>query len=147
MSDIRLFKIPDSRYPFPVGIVESAPLETAPAEGVDILANKVVKFMMTSIGTDALDPAYGAYMPTYTQLSRRYLPRFEMEVQQDIGRCENYIKQAEEADYTDAFLSSITLLSVSFPSTTSTEVVDVEIEILATDGSGALLHLPVSLND
>ena len=114
--------------------------DTPSATGLEVLANKVVKFLLTTKGTDGFDPEYGGVAFSGSQMSKDYLPKFRVEVQRDISRCFTFIKLSEDTSDTStcARLGSIILRGISF-STTEPGKIIVRIEIVSSDGQSALL--------
>ena len=122
--------------------MDFAGLETPCATGVEILANKVVKFLLTTKGSDALDPEYGSTAFSYTQVSKDFLQRLRIEIQRDITRCFRFIKSTESSlDISSrALLGSIILRDVSL-TVGKASGCTVKIEIVTTSGTTAILDI------
>jgi phage baseplate assembly protein W len=147
MSDIRIYTLTgvyegttkDSEYmvPTPLSDTVTTPLET--------ICGKVVKFLLTSKGSHAMNQEYGSYLTTYTQISESFLPRLHIELLDDISRCASYIKQAEKALQSDyEKLARITLKSLDYKRHTRDRI-DIHIEVVTTKRNSALLTVPVDL--
>jgi hypothetical protein len=147
MSDIRIYtltgiyegtiKRTEYMVPTPLSDTVTNPLET--------ICGKVVKFLLTSKGSHIMNPDYGSYLTTYTQISKAFLPRLQIELLDDIARCVSYIKQAEKSlpsDYEK--LSRVTLKRLDYHEHTRDRI-DIHIEVVTTKRNSALLTVPVDL--
>lgn len=106
------------------------------ASSIEILAGKVVKYLLTARGSDAFDPDYGGTAFHYTQLSEAYIPKFRLEVLDDLSRCADYIRTKSEAQLSDYDtetdrLYTINLIDIKYTILTR---IDVYIEIISTKG-------------
>lgn len=54
------------------------------ASGMEIIAGKVVKFLLTEKGSDAFNPDYGGTSMHWLQIAPQSLPQFKREVFQDV---------------------------------------------------------------
>lgn len=123
----------------------SSPLSEPGVSGIHVLANKVVKFMLTSRGSFALDKNYGAKLPTYTQMSTSFIPRVHMETSEDLRRCAQYIKKYEQGLPPGAVkLSSLRLNQIYYDAVSAPFRLDVYMTITTTDGQRALLNIQKS---
>jgi hypothetical protein len=123
----------------------SAPLSEPGVSGIHVLANKVVKFMLTSRNSFCLDKNYGSKLPTYTQMSRHFIPRVHMEVSEDLRRCAQFIKKHEHGLPPGAVkLSSLRLNQIYYNEVETPFRIDVYITITTTDGQRALLNIKKS---
>lgn len=113
------------------------------ATGIEVIANKVVKFLLTYKGTDALDPDYGGVALHYGQISEAFMPRFSMEMQNDVYRCRDFIRKTELAlPSTAEKMQNILLQDIKYNPRISPDRVDVYIEIVTTLNNRALVALP-----
>ena len=106
------------------------------AHSIEILAGKVVKYLLTAKGSDAFDPNYGGISLHHTQMSEDYLPKFRLEVLEDLANCADYIrstseKQLDDYDTESDRLYTINLIDIKYVVFTR---VDVYIEIISTNG-------------
>lgn len=112
--------------------------DSTPATSVEILANKVVKFMLTARGTDAFEPNYGGVSMHHGQICDAYLPKLRLEVLDDISRCQTYINQSESQlaanDADSERLYTIVLRDIRYNPLVTPTRVDVYIEIISTTG-------------
>ncbi|MCB5270532.1 MAG: hypothetical protein LHW56_01655 [Candidatus Cloacimonetes bacterium] len=122
--------------------MEGSLLSEAPAAAIEVLANRVVKFMLTSRGTDVFDSDYGSYLPTYTQVAQSLVPRMRLEVMDDLKRCQAYLQQADQEQDNSYKLFSLTLREFRYDPTKDRGRIDVVIEVLSVEGEKALLDLP-----
>jgi len=115
------------------------------ATRTETLANKVIKFLLTSLGTDPLDPEYGSYLPTYTQIDYNALARIFVEMQDDLVRCYRYVT-AKEKDIDDTIekLASLKLVDLIYAPESLEGVLIVKIQVLTTFNNDALLNLAVN---
>ena len=117
------------------------------ATRTETIANKVVKFLLTPYGSDALDTTYGSYLPTYTQIAQSAIPRLYIELQDDIARCTAFIKRIEKAlDDTVEKLDSLKLLKVEYAPAELRGLLLIKIEIVTTFSNNALVNIPVKTN-
>jgi len=131
ISDIRLYTV-DSVQDQGVQM-KSAYLSSTPATGLEILGNKVVKFLKTTRGSDAMDPSYGGNAFSTPQISQEYLPKFRMELENDIARCTAYIKSSEfkHRSILDR-LARITLRRIDYDPAVRPTTIHIYLEILTT---------------
>jgi len=148
--DIRLFSDTEAGGGFLYREGDSSSLFTASSiedivtSGVEIIAGKVLKFLLTSKGSDPFDKEYGAYLTSFTQISESYVPRMALEVRSDIKRCQDYITR-EEASLPDTQekLSHITLLKIDYNPKLIRDRVDIHIEIKTNKNNTAALRIKV----
>lgn len=121
-------------------------LADIPAYGVEVIANKVVKFLLTAYGSDVLDPEYGGWAFTHSQMAESYIPKFTLELQDDIARCLGYVNAAESSmDSTAEKLQAISIKSIDYNAVLTPDRLDVTLEIYTTYNRTAVLSLPRSL--
>jgi hypothetical protein len=146
--DIRLYKNTgeySTEYPASEQTA-SAALDTASATGLEVTANKVVKFLNTTYGTDALEPTYGSRALTLTQISKNYLPRFRFELEKDIERCLEYIKRAENhSAFTGDKLSKITIREIQYNDLSSPDKLNVFLIITTVSQNTAIVSIPIDI--
>lgn len=112
------------------------------ARGVECIAGKVVKYLLTQQGSDAFAPDYGGTALHVAQIAATHLPRLRLDVQADILRCVAYLSRAEQELPAGAErLQTVTLLGVDYDPAARSGGVSVRIEILTTRGNRALVAL------
>lgn len=122
------------------------PLADNPTGRMETLANKVVKFMLTSRGSDALNPSYGSYLPTYTMVSSAYLPKMQLEVQEDLHRCVKYIRDTERTLPADVErLVAVEMVDFKYDQENSRGRIDIYLRIRTSQGNNSLLTLPYDM--
>jgi phage baseplate assembly protein W len=119
----------------------------APVTSIEVIANKVVKFLLTATGSDPFEPTYGSSLMTYTQIVKGILPQIQLELIGAIARCTAYIKASEPANAPDTErLHSITLTKMVFGGEVAADVVHVYINIKTIAGNDAMLQIPIGNN-
>ena len=123
--------------------IQTEVLADAPrANGVERIAGKVVKFLLTEKGSDAFAPDYGGTALHFVQMAEAHLPRLRLDVQADIQRCIDYLCRAEQELPAGAErLQKVTLLSVEYDAEARSGGVAVRVEVLTTRGNRALVAL------
>ena len=98
MSDIKLYD-PTGNFPYDDEPIEemnnvylNSPTVTSRQQ---IIANKVLKYFLTEKGSDFLDPEYGVRSLPADQMAEEYLPKFKLELEEDIRRCVEYFRKRE----------------------------------------------------
>ena len=120
----------------------SAYLSDSPASGIEVIANKVVKFMLTSYGSDTLEPRYGSRSMSITQMSKGYLPKFRIELDKDIKRCIQYIRAAEfDLGKDNEKLSTIMLRGINYNPGITPTVINIYLEIITNKRNHALVSI------
>lgn len=117
--------------------MNSVKADSIPANGIEILAGKVVKFFLTEKGSDALEPDYGGISMHHVQLSSAYLPKLRLEILDDISRCIDYIRAGEitlpDTDVSER-IYSITLKKIVYQPTVTPGRLDVYLDIMSVAG-------------
>lgn len=136
--DIKLYTRPTQTKD--TELMHDAGLSDAAADALETLAGKVVRFLLTTKGTCALDLEYGGTAFSHNQISREFIPKLRLEVQRDITRCFKYIKSTEDPRDTSnrAKLGSIILREIMYNPYKTTGCA-VKIEIVTTTGLTSLL--------
>lgn len=130
-------------YPDVSELTSRSKADSYNATGIEVIANKVVKFLLTYKGTDALDPDYGGIALHYGQISESFMPRFSMEMQNDVQRCREFIRKTElSLPSTAEKMRNLILQDIKYNSKISPDRVDVYIEIITTSNNRALVALP-----
>lgn len=121
-----------------------AKLSGRTATRTEAIANKVVKFLLTPIGSDALDREYGSYIATYTQIAENEIPRLYIELQGDINRCLSFIK-AVERDLDDGIekLESMRIETLKYAPENIRGMLLIRIVIMTTFSNDALVNIPI----
>lgn len=103
---------------------------------IEILAGKVVKFLLTERGTDAFNPDYGGVALHHVQISEDYLPKLRLELLDDLARCKDYIVNTSEAQlaYNDTTSDRLAILKLLDLRYTTRSRIDAFIEIISTEG-------------
>lgn len=150
MLDMRLYK-PTGNYEDVQQYIEQMERvipDDPTARSIEVIAGKVVKYMLTEKGSDAFDSSYGGTSMHYQQLSPEYLPQFKREVAVDVQNCERYIKEKEESNsVTGERLHSIKLLRVEYNPYITPGRVDVYLEVFTTYGKHACVAITTRTND
>ena len=124
--------------------MDDSVLSDTPSSDIETIAGRVVKFLLTNIGTDLFDSEYGGYIPSYTQISQNDLPRIRLEIADDIDRCLTYITDSDRNDNaTGELLQSLSLKKVVYDFSTRNRL-DIYIEIKTNLGNYALLAMPIT---
>jgi len=115
--------------------------ELASATGLEVIAGKVVKYLLTYRGTDAFDPDYGGTALHTRFISPAYLSKFTLELKQDIEDCIAYVHRAESSlpDGTER-LDTVILSKVQYNNNTRDRI-DITLEIVTTSGNSAVVHV------
>lgn len=152
--DLRLYQRTgenDTKFPDSERVSSEVPpddylLSKQTARGVEILGNKVVKFLKTSYGSDVLAPTYGSRAFNVTQLSPSYLPKFRLELEKDISRCKEFIKSTETSPYfTGDKLVEILIRDVVYDPNAQPSRLDIFLNITNESGNKALLAVNINL--
>lgn len=124
-------------------MVAPSPVTTAPVSRFETIAGKVVKFMLTTIGSDATDPTYGSYMLTYTQIAEKFIPRFQVEIKNDLARCSEYIRKSE-ANYSSDVekFAYAELKDIKYDRDLSPNRIDIYILVVTSAGNSSVLSVP-----
>lgn len=144
--------MPDMRLYCPTGIydgVEKSSEEMGRvvpddpvADGIEVIAGKVVKFLLTEKGSDAFNPLYGGTSMHYKQISPTFLPQYKREVFQDVENCRKFLLEADlEYGVNGEKLQTINLLKVVYDPVRTPNRVDVYIEIITTFGKRAVVAI------
>ena len=147
MSDIRLYTLTniyegrtkESEFMTPTPLADTTTSE------VETICGKVVKYLLTTKGSDFMAPEYGAYLTTHTQISEAYIPRLHIELLEDLKNCTAFITRSEEhlTGRTEK-LFRINLVQLKYNTDLRTRI-DLYIEVITTSKIKALLTIPVDL--
>ena len=132
MLDLRLYN-PTGNYTDQTNSSEYMQLvrpEDPSASGIEVIAGKVVKYLLTGRGSDAFDPGYGGVSMHHTQISQAFIPQLTLEVHDDVRRCTEFIKRTDGND--QERLLRINVLDIRYNARLSPDRVDVYLEILTT---------------
>lgn len=114
------------------------------ATEMEIEAGKVVKFLLTAQGSDAFNPEYGGTALHDAQVAESHIPALRLDVQNDLARCADSIRRAEQGLPTGRDrLASLFLAGVEYGAADRPGQLAVRIEIVTTAGKRALVALPV----
>lgn len=115
--------------------------ELASSTGLEVIAGKVIKYLLTYKGSDAFDPEYGSTALHTKYMSPEYLSKFTLELKQDIEECVSYLHRSESSlpEGTEK-LSSITLSNVQYNSKVRDRI-DITLDIKTTAGNSAAIHV------
>ena len=142
MLDIRFYK-DTGRYLDIYGTDEymQEDLPDAPsATSIEVIAGKVVKYLLTEKGSDAFDPMYGGRALHYRQISTQFIPQLTFELYADVEACISFIKKAEEnANVTGERLANVIVKDVRYDPVRYPNRLDVYIEIITTLGKRAVV--------
>jgi len=143
MRDLRLYKSTGNYIrPSSEKMKEGTLADSGAGTALEIIANKVIKYLMTVRGTDPLDKEYGTRLLTYRHMSDSYLPKVRMEVEEDIASCIAFIKAHESVSAEDS-LADIMLIDVEYDYVVDPLTLHVYIEIITTNKEYSLLDLPI----
>ena len=78
-------------------LLNSAEISTPAVSRLEIITNKVVKFLLTELGSNYFDSTYGSKWVLITQVAKEYLPRYILTINSDIEKCIAYIKAGESS--------------------------------------------------
>ena len=117
----------------------SAPLDAPVVGYLNTLANKVVKFMLTSRGSDAFNPNYGAYAISQTNIHQGHRARFMYDISNDVASCAAYIKATETPGPNGDRLDYIKLVEVKYLPIEKPFNIHVYLEIITMNGNRALV--------
>lgn len=141
MLDLRLYN-PTGNYADQTNSSEYMQLvrpEDPSASGIEVIAGKVVKYLLTDRGSDAFDPGYGGVSMHHTQISQALIPQLTLEVHDDVRRCTEFIKRTDGND--QERLLRINVLDIRYNARLSPDRVDVYLEILTTKNNRAVVAL------
>lgn len=112
------------------------------AEGMEVIAGKVVKFLLTEKGSDAFNPEYGGTSMHWLQIAPQSLPQFKREVFQDVENCKKFLYSAD-LDYgvDGERLSNINILRIAYDPVRTPNRVDVYLEIITSLGKRAVVAI------
>lgn len=106
---------------------------------IEVIAGKVVKFMLTSRGSDAFVPEYGGVSMHHAQICKTFIPQLTLEVHDDVRRCTEFIKNTDSHD--QERLLRINVLDIRYNAILSPDRVDVYLEILTTKNNRAVVAI------
>ena len=138
MLDLRLYN-PTGNYTDQTNSSEYMQLvrpEDPSASGIEVIAGKVVKYLLTGRGSDAFD---GGVSMHHTQISQAFIPQLTLEVHDDVRRCTEFIKKTDGND--QERLLRINVLDIRYNARLSPDRVDVYLEILTTKNNRAVVAL------
>jgi phage baseplate assembly protein W len=143
--DLPLFKIDDERFYSLYGnqMKEASP-QGPVVNGLEVVANKVVKYLLTIKGSDMVDPTYGCTLMEYTQITKNHLPRLQLELLSAIKNCKAFIQANEQKDSAgDYRLRNIELIKLEYGRAPLKDTVHIHLRITARSGKDALLEIPL----
>jgi hypothetical protein len=111
-----------------------------PTSGSEVLANKVVKYLLTYRGSDAIEPYYGGTALHQTNFDESYIPQLRTMLLSDIADCISYIKSTE-TEYTEYKLGDVDLVEFTYDSTSKDIQLHVHIAVYDTDGNKTPLFI------
>lgn len=139
--DIRLYNASGVYLDTRTERMELSSPEFPASTGLEVIAGKVVKYLLTYRGTDAFDSEYGGTALHTRYMSQQYISKFALELKQDIEDCINYIHKSESSLPEGAEkLDTVTLVDVQYNKNTRDRL-DITLEIVTNKGSDALLHI------
>ncbi len=116
--------------------------EDPSAKSIEVIAGKVVKFMLTEKGSDAFNPEYGGTSMHYLQISPQFLPQLRREVFADVEACTRFVKKAEvSGGVSGERLEKISVLKVQYEPRLTPNRFDVFLEVFTTAGNRAVVAL------
>lgn len=139
MLDLRLYS-PTGNYADRNNVSEYMQLvrpDDPSALDIEVIAGKVVKFLLTSRGSDAFTPEYGGVSMHHPQISQAFIPQLTLEVHDDVRRCTEFIKSTDGNE--QERLLRINVLDIRYNALLSPDRVDVYLEILTTKNNRAVV--------
>lgn len=118
--------------------MDRSELQDTPAFDLEVIANRVVKFLLTSYGSDALNPEYGGRAFITTQFSEAYIPKFRLDLDEDLRRCTEYIRSTSRDEEKLLYLI---LKDIEYDKSLMPGRVDVYIELITNKNNRALLNV------
>ena len=118
------------------------------ATSIEVIAGKVVKYLLTEKGTDAFDPLYGGTAMHYRQISTQFIPQLTFELYADVEACISYIKKTEENVGIDGErLANVIVRDVRYDPVNSPDRLDVYIEVVTTYGKRTVVCINNKTDD
>lgn len=144
--DLKIYNITDTASEYidtdEGNLLALAALTDCPASGMEVLANKVIKYLLTERGSCILDPTYGCYLTDYRSSAVAAEAQIQLEAYSAVSSCAASIK-SKETDYTEVKLKSLELTKVIFSRDGSSGRADLFIKITTTEGEQAMLDFPL----
>ena len=106
---------------------------------LNTLANKVVKYLLTTKGSDAFNPDYGAHTASRTWIHQGHQVRYRLELNNDLRACAEYIKRSETSGPDNEKLSMVKLVQLEYLPSERPLDIHIYIEIITTLGNRAVL--------
>lgn len=139
-KDLRYFLGTDVMYDELNENTEMATLLAKPTTAGEVLANKVVKYLLTARGTDAIEPYYGGTALHQTAISKNYITQLRTMMLSDITDCVSYIKSTE-TDYTEYKLGDVHLDNFEYSQTAKDIQLHVHISVYDVNGNRTPLFI------
>lgn len=110
------------------------------ARSIEVIAGKVVKYLLTARGSDAFNPGYGGIAFQSTHINERYMPQFTLEINKDVENCEYDLKNIDRRDNVEGErLFKIYVRDIRYSPRTDPGRVDVYLEIVTTYDNRAVV--------
>ena len=142
--DLKLLKF-DENVTFnyvDVARLQSASAQDTSVSALEVITNKVVKFLLTEKGTDIFDPSYGSNWVKSTQVADVYLSRLRVEIDRDIWRCVEFISNVEKSlPVTREKLRNVEFLGFVKDTTSGIPEILIKIRIYTTFGNVATFNI------
>ena len=119
--------------------VKSTPIDDKVVGYLNTLANKVVKYLLTTRGSDIINPEYGGYGSSRTWIHEGFRARYIQELQNDIKRCTEYIQSKETPGPNNERLRTIIMEKIEYTPTHKPTDIHIYLRILTTQGNVAVL--------
>lgn len=114
----------------PIEKLRSSTIGSPPvADRPNILANKVLKYFLTEKGSDPYSPEYGSNLFIPTQMADSYIPKFKMELVNEVKECASYFKKRRG---TGENISIINIKNLRYRSEDYTTKIEVILEVITT---------------
>ena len=117
-----------------------ATILAAPTTGLEVLANKVVKYLLTYKGSDAIEPYYGGTALHQTTFSKGYITQIRTMLLTDITNCIAYIKSTE-TENTECRIGDVKLVEFTYDETAKDIQLHVHLAVYDTKGNKAPLFI------
>lgn len=120
--------------------MENVKADAPVTKSIEVIGGKVVKYLLTSKGSDAFNPDYGGTALHHQQISPQFIPQISFEMHADVENCVAFIKAADIRDgNTGERLESAAVLDIRYDPRLTPSRLDVLIEIRTTAGKRGIV--------
>ena len=139
-KDLRYFIGTDIMYDDLNENTAKATILAPPTTAGEVLANKVVKYLLTYRGSDAIEPYYGGTALHQHAFSKSYITQLRTMMLSDITDCISYIKSTE-SEYTEYKLGDVKLEAFEYSQTAKDIQLHVHIAVYDSEGNKTPLFI------